>query len=209
MSILEDVLGKGLAAIMPVYENGNVTRLVDSNGLDMVDQRTCRTVLKNLAGIYGIDLTSVRHSYGLAINKKNSVPLPFAVDLVLIPVKMRENPLGKSDGTLGYVNFKEIDEVVYTDDKGCDVLLKSGIMVRVFVSKPTMQDYVKNAQIVESIYVDRHFKTSTRDLSPSKVKEECSSYVNKNEYICDEAYFRRYLLELLREILKLQKDQAQ
>ncbi|HHY04870.1 MAG TPA: hypothetical protein GX534_06770 [Thermoanaerobacterales bacterium] len=209
MSILEDVLNKGLAAMVPIYENGNVTRLVVSNGSDMIDQRTCRTVLKNIAYIYGTDLASVRRCYGLAINKKNSVPLPLAVNLVLIPVKMRKNPLGKSDGTLGYVNFKEIDKVKYTDDKGCDVLLKSGSMIHVLVSSVTMKDYMKNAQIVENVYVDRHFKVSTRNSSALQVKEECNSHVNKTGYVCDEAYFRRYLLELLREILKLQKGQAQ
>ena len=70
-------------------------------------------------------------------------------------------------------------------------------MVRVFVSKPTMQDYMKMHRLWKVFMWIGISKLSTRDLSPSKVKEECSSYVNKNEYICDEAYFRRYLLDLL------------
>jgi len=155
--VIEDILDLGVAAILPVYDAGNTTRLIASDGTEMADPRTCRTVLRNFARIYGIDLPAVRESYGSAINKRHAVPIPFGANMVLIPVKIREKPLGENDGTFGYVNFGEIRQVDGAGSRSSRIVLKCGKSVDIPVSRATVLEYMKNARLVENLYMDRHF----------------------------------------------------
>lgn len=155
---IEDLLELSLAAMLPVYEGGNATRIIASDGTEEMDPRTCRTVLKNLARIYGIDLAATRKSYGRAINKRHAVPIPFGANLVLIPVKIREKPLGENDGTFGYVNFRDIRQVDGAGLRACRVALRCDKTIDILVSRDTVLEYMKNARLVESIYMGRHFQ---------------------------------------------------
>lgn len=156
--VMEDILDLGVAAILPVYDAGNTTRLIASDGTEMADPRTCRTVLKNFARIYGIDLPAVRESYGSAINKRHAVPIPFGANMVLIPVKIREKPLGENDGTFGYVNLWDIRKVNGAGGRSSRIVLKCGKSIDIPVSRATVLEYMKNARLVESLYMDRHFR---------------------------------------------------
>ncbi|MCL6560282.1 MAG: hypothetical protein K6U74_16110 [Firmicutes bacterium] len=155
--MIEDMLDLGVAAILPVYEGGNVTRLIASDGTEMMDSRTCRTVLKCLARFYGIDLPAARESYGRAINKRHAVPIPFGANMILMPVKIREKPLGENDGTLGYVNFREVLQIDDANGRSSRMILKCGKTVDILASRATVLEYMKNARLVESLYMDRHF----------------------------------------------------
>jgi hypothetical protein len=154
---IEEILQNGLAAFLPVYEDGNVTRVFTGNGEQILVRRTCKTVLRNLARFYGVDLSAVREYYGSSINKKQGVPIPMTANLLLIPVKVRKNPLGENDGTLGYVNFGEIKEVADGEAGKCHITFKCGKDLLVLVSQATMREYMKNARLVESLFLNRHF----------------------------------------------------
>ncbi|WP_422445520.1 hypothetical protein [Thermoanaerobacterium sp. DL9XJH110] len=158
LSVLEDVLDTGLAAILPVYEGGNVTKLIASDGTEFIEKRTCRTVLKNIARLYGADLAAIRKRYGRQINKKHVVPIPFGSNLVLIPIKVRERPLGENDGTLGYINFRDISRVEEAGGGASYITLKGGTDVHALVSCQTVREYMKNALLVESLYIATHFQ---------------------------------------------------
>ncbi|MCR4431011.1 MAG: hypothetical protein NUV45_08355 [Tepidanaerobacteraceae bacterium] len=155
--VIEDMLELGMAAMLPVYEGGNATRLIASDGTEMMDSRTCRTVLKYFARLFGIDLPAVRESYGRAINKRHAVPIPFGANMILMPVKIREKPLGENDGTLGYVNFKEVLQVEDESGRSSRMVLRCGKAVDILASRATVLEYMKNARLVESLYMDRHF----------------------------------------------------
>lgn len=194
MTRLEDVLDMGLAALLPVYDGGNVTRLITSGGEQIIDPRTPRTVIRNLARIFGVDLAAIREQYGKPLNKRNIIPLPFAADFVLIPVKVRQQPLGQNDGTLGYVVFREIVRVEKVDNKSSSIILKSGVAIPTVVSEATVKEYIKNARLVENLYMSRHFP---------KAKA-----VHENEGIYGEEIvlkgLREYLIKLLIKVLELQ-----
>lgn len=153
--MLEQILEEGLSAMVPVYEGGNVTQIVKNDGSRVVLPRTCKTVLKNIARVYGVDIAATRRVYRDTVNKKHRVPLPFTAALVLIPMKMREHPLGDNDGTLGYVNYRQIGEVEVAQG-GCRICLKCGQGVASLVSRATVREYMKNAQLVEKLYIERH-----------------------------------------------------
>lgn len=55
---VEDVFNNGLTALLPVYDDGNVTRVFTHNGEQALVRKTCKTVLKNLARFYGVDLAA-------------------------------------------------------------------------------------------------------------------------------------------------------
>lgn len=155
--VIEDILDLGVAAMLPVYEGGNVTRLIASDGTEMTDSRTCRTVLKSFARMYGIDLPATREFYGRAINKRHAVPIPFGANMILMPVKIREKPLGENDGTFGYVNFREVQQIDDAGDRSSCIVLRCGKTLNTLASRTTVLEYMKNARLVESLYLNRHF----------------------------------------------------
>lgn len=192
-----EVVEKGLAAFLPIYDDGNVTQVLTSCGKEFVVRKTCKTVLKNLARFYNVDLVAVREYYGKAVNKKQGVPIPLTTNLLLIPVKARKNPLGENDGTFGYVNFREIKQVADGTDGKCHIVFQSDAKLEVLLSKSTMMEYIKNARLVENIFLKRHF-------DGYKLCEEKAEYVISN----NEMPLREYLLKLLLEIIHMQKNQA-
>ncbi|MDI3480942.1 MAG: hypothetical protein PWQ97_597 [Tepidanaerobacteraceae bacterium] len=222
--VIEDMLELGVAAMLPVYEGGNVTRLIASDGTEMVDSRTCRTVLKYFARLFGIDLSAVRKSYGKAINKRHAVPIPFGANMILVPVKIRKNPLGENDGTFGYVNFKEVLRI---DGENCNfshITLKCGKTVDILSSRSTMLEYMKNARLVESLYMQRHFYGASAECkgasfsSPIGQEQDVLREGRDNlrfikekgllgENLQDQDdLLRIYLLELLVKVLLQHKD---
>lgn len=233
---VEKMVEKGLAAFIPVYEDGNVTRIFTCDGQQILVRRTCRTVLKNLARFYGVDLVAVRERYGRSINKKQGVPIPMTTNLLLIPVKVRKNPLGENDGTLGYVNFREIKEVTDGEGGKCHITFQCDKDLLVLVSRATMNEYMKNARLVESLYLYQHFgrydaganmawgnlqepggkyiprvfpteKTPQENPSPER-SGRARLFPGETSFHHNEILLREYLLKLLIEIIHMQKNQA-
>ncbi|NLU10337.1 MAG: hypothetical protein GXW90_05240 [Tepidanaerobacter acetatoxydans] len=227
---MEEILKNGLAALFPVYKEGNVTMIFTGDGEQLLVRRTCKTVLKNLARFYGIDLTAVREHYGSFINKKQGVPIPMAVNLLLIPVKVRKSPLGENDGTFGYVNFREIKQVADAADGKCSITFRCDKSLLVLVSQSTMREYMKNAQLAENIFLNQHFhgydeavgrswenlqesdsKYSARVLPFKKAPtngQKAQLFPLENSLEHNEVLLREYLLKLLMEIIDLQRNQA-
>ena len=208
-----ELMKDGIAAFFPIYNDGNVTCVLTSSGKQFSIRRTCKTVLKNLAKFYNIDLTAIREYYGKAVNKKQGVPIPMTTNLLLIPVKSRKNPLGENDGTLGYVNFREIKQVADGKDGNCHITFQCNKELEVLVSQATMKEYMKNAQLVESIFLNRHFDGyKGANKSWGKLNEYRSKYAfsldERKSFENDETLLREYLLRLLLEIIHLQKNQA-
>lgn len=219
-----ELVNEGIAAFFPIYDGGNVTCVLTRSGKQLPIRRTCKTVLKNLARFYNIDLTAIREYYGKAVNKKQGVPIPMTTNLLLIPVKARKNPLGENDGTFGYVNFREIKQLADGAGGSCHIIFQSDKKLEVLVSKVTMKEYVKNAQLVESIFLNRHFDGyKGANKSWGKLNEYKDKYIatlneekgllSDAESSCEneEDLLREYLLKLLLEIIHLihkQKNQA-
>ena len=216
-----ELVNEGIAAFFPIYDGGNVTCVLTRSGKQLPIRRTCKTVLKNLARFYNIDLTAIREYYGKAVNKKQGVPIPMTTNLLLIPVKARKNPLGENDGTFGYVNFREIKQVEDGTQGSCHITFQSDKELEILVSKVTMKEYMKNAQLVENIFLNRHFGAYNgsnrswvqlnehRNKYAAALNNEQKSLLSKAESSSkNEDILREYLLKLLLEIIQLQKNQA-
>jgi len=209
------LMTEDLAAFFPVYDGGNVTWVITRSGREFPVRRTCKTVLKNLARFYNVDLAATRDYYGRAVNKKQGVPIPMTAKLLLIPVKVRKKPLGENDGTLGYVNFREIKELRGAAGGCCRIILENDRELEVHLSPATMREYMKNARLVESIFLKRHFEGYKLEDANKYMAELPEQYnmLQEAEGLAenDEDPLREYLLKLFLELVQLirrQKNQA-
>ncbi len=183
--MLDEVIEKGIAAMLPVYDRGNVTKLITIDGDEIINKRTCRTVLKNLARIYGVDLPAIRQLYCKPLNKKLGIPIPLGNNILLIPVKFRKKPLGANDGTLGYVNLEQIHSVESDGRTASLINLKNGVIVHPVVSKDTVLEYIKNARLVKNLYIKRHFVSEeVFECIPHLLKEVDAKYSANLLRIC-------------------------
>lgn len=195
--MLENILKMGLGAILPIYKNGNVTKLITCDNKQIICNRTCKTVLKNIAKFYGVDLVAVRNQYRSPLNKKYSIPIPLTENLLLVPIKVREKPLGENDGTLGYINLNEIKELKGDNSMDCQILLKSGFVIKTKVKEKTVKEKIKDARFVRNLYLEKHLRKSR--YSPSFNSFEVLK--DSPENLSEDDKFRMYLLELLIKVL--------
>lgn len=186
---LEAFLRSGIAALLPVYEEGqgNVTYLITSDGEEHLIPKTVKTVLKRIASAYGADLSALRKNYGKAVNRKNYVPIPLSSSLILIPVKFRERPLSENDGTVGYLSYYEIREVS-EEGQGSRVKLSCGREIKVLLAKATLIEYMKDARLIAGLYEEK------QKGGPGRIGEDRSPYGERE-------LLREELLKLLLQIL--------
>lgn len=192
--VLENIIKSGVVAILPIYQNGNVTKLITYDDRQIIYDRTCKTVLKNIAKFYGVDLAAVREQYRRPLNKRYSIPIPLSKELILVPIKVREKPLGENDGTLGYINLSQIEELMGGEDINCQILLKNGLVIKTKVRKNTVKEQIKDAYFVENLYLKKHFGNSSYFKDFQTIREENEDYLDDDE-------FRTYLLKLLIKVL--------
>jgi len=109
---IENILEKGLACLMPVYEpgQGNAVKLIADDGSAFIVPRTIKTVLNLICRYYTVHIEACRARYGKILNQRLGVPLAIHSSLVLIPLKLRK-PLLPKDGAYGYVNLYSIEGV--------------------------------------------------------------------------------------------------
>jgi hypothetical protein len=95
--------------LQPVYDElgGNSTVISIGPDKTVKDKRTVKSVLKQLASIFAVDLGRTKKNYGAVVCRRSSAPIPLNSSLVLLPIKMRHS-LIKGDGAWGYVVLDKI-----------------------------------------------------------------------------------------------------
>src|SRR5690554_434677 len=95
--------------LIPVYDEfgGNSTEVWFEGGEKILIPHKTKTVLKNLAKIFAVDISQLKRKYGVLIGKKISTPLAFHPDLILIPIKFRK-PYSKDEGATGYIVHQKV-----------------------------------------------------------------------------------------------------
>ena len=88
-------------------EGGNAVRIYTRDGRVYLDERTMKSVLKNICACYNADLSLLRSNYGQYLHIRQDVPIPLSPVLVLVSIKMRR-PLFENDGATGYVNLLDV-----------------------------------------------------------------------------------------------------
>lgn len=93
-----------ISALLPCYTNqGDHSLLCFATGKTAEFTCSVETVLKQLAVAYQINLVSLRQEGRRRTGRQEYIPLPFAPELLLTPIKLRQ-PRLIGDGSLGYIN---------------------------------------------------------------------------------------------------------
>jgi len=138
---------------------GNVTRILDMDGVEYVEKKRVQAVLKRLASVFSVDLTAMRKRYSTMLHQRNIIPIPICEHILLVPFKIRK-PIIENDGSLGYINFSSIQSIQKTNhSKLVDILLNNGRSIRCMASYKTAYKHMKNAEIVRNHYCNLHIKT--------------------------------------------------
>jgi len=145
---IENILAKGLACLMPVYEpgEGNAVKLIADDGSTFVDSRTIKTVLNLICRYYTIHIEACRARYGKILNQRLGIPLAIHSSMVLVPLKLRK-PLLPKDGAYGYVNLYSI-ESVEEYQKHTRIVLKGNVRVLCLQRLSTTLQQINKAKAI-------------------------------------------------------------
>jgi hypothetical protein len=188
-----------IVALEPCYgiDGGNATRIHDRHG--RVTTESCRmiTLLQRTARYYGVDLVRLRKNCSDHLGCGQSVPLPFAPYLVLVPLKMRLPEFVKDSAT-GYVNLKTVIDVTAADDyrdkkkPKCYVNCVGGSSLPSFISLKATEKKLKHGMLIRDYFCAlQHHKA---DQSQLMVMEKA-----KHDALDTLVSINRILYELLTE----------
>ena len=149
---MNTVIKKGIQGILPTYgpkgENG--IYIYVSTGEEIYMDKSLRAFLAFLFHQRRIDLYALRQWTSSLIHRRNGLPLVFSRDLVLVPVKVRK-PIGRTDGSEGYLSLLHIEDVCEKDDQTM-ILLKCGKEIKSLHSKKIVERRVLLAQFMLTMY---------------------------------------------------------
>ncbi|PKM83702.1 MAG: hypothetical protein CVU88_01610 [Firmicutes bacterium HGW-Firmicutes-13] len=173
------VIRDSMAALLPIYREGrgNLTKIIKSDGSEVLLNKNIKGVIKRLARLYLVDLSSIVGEYGKILGRTNLIPIPLTQNLILVPLKTIA-PLLPGDSAYGYFSFTAIKEIKGCQDKEnkSKVILRNGIKVGIISTQETVLKQLKNAEIVDKHYRIKHgmwFVDQTPFMNkPNKLGEE-------------------------------------
>ncbi len=142
-----------IAALLPAYtQDGDVTRILLTNGTELVYRRTIRSTLAKLARRRCKDVTLLRRWASRYTHRALNNPIAASADLVLVPVKTRR-PRVDGDGTMAHVNVVAISGDTFrqraADSRGKNptvISLTGGRALPVLWSEKTTLAHIREAR---------------------------------------------------------------
>lgn len=138
-----------IACLLTTYEknSGNCTKIIFSSNREILLHQSIQSVLKIIAKHYSLDLNELRKKQQRLLNDKNYIPLPISRDLLFISIKTRF-PKVKSDSSISYINYYEIDRL---DKKEPVLYLKNGKTIRSLNSISTIKKRYAQGEICSKL----------------------------------------------------------
>ena len=142
-----------IAALLPAYtQEGDVTRILLTNGTELVYRRTMRSTLAKLARRRCKDVTLLRRWASRYTHRTLNNPIAASADLVLVPVKTRR-PRVEGDGTMAHINvvaisgdtFRQNDDVPRKQNPTV-ISLTGGKTLPVLWSEKTTLSHIREAR---------------------------------------------------------------
>ncbi len=190
-------LEEGISALLPVYAEGvgDTTLLITLEGQKRMIHKKIKSVLKGIVASLSYDIVELRRKYGEILGQKAKIPLPLRHDLVLMPVMVRY-PLIQGDETLGYINYRLIEQVI-REGKHCRVLLKNGVEIKLLQSYGTTQKNILNAQLVEKHFMENNYKGIENISSLEELNEELHCPATRGDIMVIYEHIKK-VIELLK-----------
>ena len=142
-----------IAALLPAYtQEGDVTRILLTNGTELVYRRTMRSTLAKLARRRCKDVTLLRRWASRYTHRTLNNPIAASADLVLVPVKTRR-PRVEGDATMAHINvvaisgdtFRQNDDVPRKQNPTV-ISLTGGKTLPVLWSEKTTLSHIREAR---------------------------------------------------------------
>lgn len=142
-----------IAALLPAYtQEGDVTRILLTNGTELVYRRTMRSTLAKLARRRCKDVTLLRRWASRYTHRTLNNPIAASADLVLVPVKTRR-PRVEGDGTMAHINVVAISGDTFRPNDGVPrkqnptvISLTGGKTLPVLWSEKTTLSHIREAR---------------------------------------------------------------
>lgn len=149
---LDSIIKKGIQGILPTYgANGeNGIYIYVNNGEAIYMDKSIRAFLSFLFHQRRIDLYALRQWTSSLLHRRNGLPLVFSRELVLVPVKVRK-PIGRADGSEGYISLLHIENIVEKEDKTM-IQLQCGKEIGSLHSKKIVERRVLLGQFMLTMY---------------------------------------------------------
>lgn len=166
LKYVEQIKEKSIAALIPCYHNeyGNATEAVFLEEEAVTIPRTVKTVLKNIAKIYAVDLQALRQKYSEILGCSKAIPVPLHSRFILMPVKVRK-VVSKNDSSRGYINYFAIKDV-QGEDTFSTVILKNDLAVKCYHSFKNINQHIRNCYYI-------HQKLIKEESGTEGVSLEC------------------------------------
>ena len=142
-----------IAALLPAYtQDGDVTRILLTNGTELVYRRTIRSTPSKLARRRCKDVTLLRRWASRYTHRALNNPIAASADLVLVPVKARR-PRIEGDAAMAHVNVVAISGGTFRQRDGDSrgkkstmISLSGGKMLPVLWSEKTTLAHIREAR---------------------------------------------------------------
>ena len=142
-----------IAALLPAYtQDGDVTRILLTNGTELVYRRTIRSTLAKLTRRRCKDVTLLRRWASRYTHRALNNPIAASADLVLVPIKARR-PRIEGDAAMAHVNVVAIsgDTFRQRDGDSCGkkstmISLSGGKKLPVLWSEKTTLAHIREAR---------------------------------------------------------------
>ena len=193
----ENYLEDGISAILPIYTEGvgDTTLIINLEGQKRIIHKKIKSVLKGIAASLSYDIVELRRKYGELLNQKSKIPLPLRHDLILMPVMVRY-PLIQGDETLGYINYRLIEQVI-REGKHCKVVLKNGVEIKLLQSYGTTQKNKLNAQLVEKHFKQNNYKDIEKISSIQELNDQVHCPATRGDIMVIYEHLKK-VIELLK-----------
>ncbi|MEN6462307.1 MAG: hypothetical protein ABFC94_13175 [Syntrophomonas sp.] len=145
--VRDEVMG-----LRPVYsEIGNATDILLKSGEVLRDKRILNSVIKALAGAYGLDIKAQRKNLRERLGRKGILPFYLGAGRVFIPLKMRR-AVTDNDAVYGYVDLAYMGEPHAGTGKECLMKLSNGLQLQVLSSQATVHGALHAGKAARAVF---------------------------------------------------------
>jgi hypothetical protein len=139
-----------IEALVPLYTpRGDSTRICLTGGGEIIFQKSISSIISKLAKRHSINLILLRASAQDLLGQKESPPLLFSDELLLVPLKMRK-PRAKGDSSFGYLNYRALAATTAAQ-KETLIETASRHLLHILWSIETTESHLRSARLLDSI----------------------------------------------------------
>lgn len=147
---IKQKLESGMCGFIPLYgkDGTNGTLILMRDKSPQWEKYRLRTLVAQLARLYQKDIFLVRLKARELSGQRTMNPLPISAKIILVPFKVRK-PVGKDDGSVGYIFISAIREAA-TRDKGTVIILNDDQEIPVMDSLSTANRRIRTARHISA-----------------------------------------------------------